>query len=739
MLPLKWQEGRQPRGLLCFSAAFFMMALTVTLLFIRVEPLLTVALVSAAAGCLYASVAVALLREQTRLFLPLFIGFLVGWLWCCGYLVLVWSPSQKWDMEVGTLRLEVDSYAEGNVSYGVVYGSVTHVDGVPCGCKAKVYLQDGSPAFVPGDVLTFEGSLYKAQREPERNLLQQVCFLTASQEGAVTCRPGEAMTLVRRATVLSHSIAEKAAELLPGEEGALLGALLSGRRDGFSDGFRRALSTSGTSHITAVSGLHVMTLAGILLWVLGKRIGLLTAVPVALVYAAVTGFSPSVVRAVILLLFWAASFWLKQEKDSLTSLAAALLVLIAWNPFSCISAGLLLSFSATLGLILLSAPLYEVLSKPFKGIKNRFWRRISHYVTSTTAASLAATVFTLPLNLLFFDTVPLLGVLSNLLILWALSSILVMGIIVLLAACLWMPAAQFLARWVLYWPLTWVVRVIRTVGNFQFAATDSANLLLAMVCLAALLSVLLWRGKALSGKQLILVCCAMLCAVAMFTTAERMVFGLLEVRNYGGQPVFLLRGEGMSLINTGASSDRVADAVGTAIDRWNAEELETVLCTSADYRTQSGLKAVTDMTPTGRIFLPSVDGTVPPFCKDKNINVFSSSGTVTVSGMTAQLMQGNETVYALRLLEDRFSLLCLCGLRADDALALTDSYSCQAGILVVDDGLANDWKTLYELCQRVRPEQILVITAGYSEHGDRFTGIPLTILERETMRFRFVR
>ena len=739
MLPLKWQEGRQPRGLLCFSAAFFMMALTVTLLFVRVESLLHVVLLSAAASCLYAAVVVAVVREHVRLFLSLFLGLLVGWLWCCGYLYTVWSPALHWNMESGTVRLETDTYAESNVSYGVVYGRVTHVDGVPCGRKAKVYLRDGSPDFAPGDVLVFEGTLQAVERQPDRNLLQQACFLTVSQDGPINWQPGACMNLLRRAAILSNTIAENAMKLLRGDEGALLGALLSGNRDGFSDEFDRALNTSGTRHITAVSGLHVMTLAGILLWVFGKRLGLLIAVPTAVVYAAVTGFTPSVVRAVILLLFWSASFWMKQEKDSLTALAAALVVLVGWNPFSCISSGLLLSFSATLGLILLSAPLYEVLSRPMKRVKYRLIGKTLHYLLATTAASLAATLFTMPLNLLFFDTVPLLGVLSNLLILWALSAILVLGIIVLLAALLWLPGAQFLANWVLYWPLTWVVRMIRLVGCWRFAATDSSNLFLAAVCLAALLAVLLWRGKLLPQKTLLLSCAVMLCAATVLTTAERMAFGLVEIHNYGNQPVFLLRGEGVSLINTGANPDRAAQAVGTALDRWNADALETILCTSDDYRSQGGLRSVTETAPFRRLLLPSADGTLPTVCADLNTSVFSASGTVTVSGVTAQLLQGNEDTFALRLISKRFSLLNLCGLKAADALSVTQAYPCEAGILVVDDGLANDWQVFYDLCQRIKPVQILVITGGYSEHGDRFAGIPLTLVERKVQRFRFVR
>ena len=490
MLHFKWQEGRQPRRLLCFSAAFFLMAVTLTLLFVRIESRTQLLLLSAFAGCFYAATAVAILRERWNLFGSLFLGLLVGWLWCCGTLFFAWDPAQNWDNTVGIVRLEVDSYAESNVSYGLVYGTVTHLDGQSCGQKAKVYLQDGSPEFQPGDVLLFEGSLYGAERILSRNLLQQKIFLVAKQKGPLQMEPDTQMTLLRRATVVSHDLAQRVLKVVPEDEGALLAALLSGHKESFSDDFDRALTASGARHITAVSGLHVMTLAGILLWVCGKRIGLLVALPVSVVYAAITGFSPSVVRAVILLLFWVDSFWLKREKDSLTALAAALLVLVAYNPFCCVSAGLLLSFSATLGLILLSAPLYEVLGKPLKYVKKPWLKKLFHYFAATTTASLAATIFTMPLSLLFFDTVPLLGILTNLLILWALSSILIVGVLILLVSCVWMPAGQFLADWVLYWPLTWIVRVIRTIGSWRFAATDSENLVLSIAWVCILISML---------------------------------------------------------------------------------------------------------------------------------------------------------------------------------------------------------------------------------------------------------
>ena len=739
MLPLQWQKGRQPHRLLCFSAAFFMVAVIFALLFVRVEELSQTMLLTGAAACFLAVLVVGVTQEDYGLFRSLFLGLLAGCLWCGGYSCLVWLPVQEYDGHTGEVRLELTEYAQSYTTYGVAYGVVTELDGEPCRLKVKAYLKDGSPDFAPGDVLTFTGELQAVERDLSRNLLQEGYFLTLSQESEAHVYPSEGLNLLRQMRILSRRITQRIGELLPGNEGALLSALLSGDREGFSDDFDRALTISGTRHITAVSGLHVTILAGILMRLLGKKAGLLVSVPAAVTYAAIVGFSPSVVRATILLVFWAAAFWLKQEKDSLTAMAAALLVLTAWNPFSALSTGLLLSFAATLGLILLSAPMNEGANQLLKTVKPKRLQRILHYVTGTVTATLAATVFTLPLNMLFFDTVPLLSLLSNLLILWAISLVMVLGIGILVISLFVPGAAVFLARWVVYWPLWWVVTVIQKIGTMRFAATDSANLLLAVCCLAALAAVLLWRGKLLSGKNLLAVVAVMICISSVFTAGERMLFGVVEIHNAGGQPVILLRSEGLSVLGCGAKSDIAAAAVDRAASRWNVAELETMLCTTGNYKSQSGLMGVLQRIPAERILLPSDDGLVSNVFSGVNVSTFTKSGTVTVSGVTIQLLRAGEETYALRLLANHFSLVSLCGLRTEEALTIVTESPCSADILLVDDRLANDWQVLLSLCEAVEPGQILVTSSGYSEHGESFGGIPLTLIDWGGVSFRFAR
>lgn len=53
----------------------------------------------------------------------------------------------------------------------------------------------------------------------------------------------------------SHFLREKIYSFIGGDEGGLIAALLTGNTDGISNIFKKALSLSGTSHITAVSGM----------------------------------------------------------------------------------------------------------------------------------------------------------------------------------------------------------------------------------------------------------------------------------------------------------------------------------------------------------------------------------------------------------------------------------------------------------------------------------------------------
>lgn len=110
-----------------------------------------------------------------------------------------------------------------------------------------------------------------------------------------------------------------------------------------------------------------------------------------------------------------------RRPDRLTTLAAAMLVVLALDPLQAWSAGFVLSFSAMLGITLLLPPLTRLFVRLFPyPEKSRPLRyalgRLGRGALSLTAVSLAAQVGVLLPTAAYFHQLPLYGVLINLLI-----------------------------------------------------------------------------------------------------------------------------------------------------------------------------------------------------------------------------------------------------------------------------------------------------------------------------------
>lgn len=182
-----------------------------------------------------------------------------------------------------------------------------------------------------------------------------------------------------------------------------LTAELTGDKSAMDDGDYLAMQETGLAHLFAVSGLHCAFLVTLLALLISRRQRLLCAVtiPLLLFYMVMVGMSPSVVRACIMQIFLLIAPLFRRGSDPLTSLAAALLVILLCNPFAAASVSLQLSFSATLGMVLLSPRLYKLLTGWYKG-KCRPLRTALCFVAANLSATLSAVVFTAPLTAWYF-------------------------------------------------------------------------------------------------------------------------------------------------------------------------------------------------------------------------------------------------------------------------------------------------------------------------------------------------
>jgi competence protein ComEC len=186
---------------------------------------------------------------------------------------------------------------------------------------------------------------------------------------------------------------------LPPASAALLAGLLLGDRTALpaaiDAGFRRA----GVYHVLAVSGFNVAILAGATFALLSLvRFPRRAAAAVALVvvggFAAVVGPQPSVLRAAIMATLVLGALLIERDASVLNSLALAALVILALRPGDLHDPGFQLSFAATAGIVVAPLP---------RGV-----------VAGAIAVSLAAELAVLPITLVHFNQMSVVGPLANL-------------------------------------------------------------------------------------------------------------------------------------------------------------------------------------------------------------------------------------------------------------------------------------------------------------------------------------
>ncbi|MDR1495341.1 MAG: ComEC family competence protein, partial [Clostridiales Family XIII bacterium] len=150
---------------------------------------------------------------------------------------------------------------------------------------------------------------------------------------------------------LKYSFLERALTAMPEEEYGLFAGMMFGGSSEMDEESYDLFRRNGVAHILSVSGLHVAIVYAFLNMLLGRRktLAVYAAVAAALIcYAAMSEFSPSVVRAVTMIGLHIASKVLSLRYDLLTGTMAAAFIMLLVNPLDLMSVGFRLSFIAVL-------------------------------------------------------------------------------------------------------------------------------------------------------------------------------------------------------------------------------------------------------------------------------------------------------------------------------------------------------------------------------------------------------
>lgn len=161
---------------------------------------------------------------------------------------------------------------------------------------------------------------------------------------------------------------------LKGEEFEVAAAILLGYDQLLQPHVRQNYVAAGVIHVLCVSGMHVGIIYLVLSFLLGflnrvrygKRIKHLLILILIWCYALLTGLSPSVLRASVMISFFIIAGIMGREYDNYNLLAASAFFLLVFNPLFIFNVGFQLSYAAVLGILTFYFPLYRSIYFKYK-------------------------------------------------------------------------------------------------------------------------------------------------------------------------------------------------------------------------------------------------------------------------------------------------------------------------------------------------------------------------------------
>lgn len=286
--------------------------------------------------------------------------------------------------------------------------------------------------------------------------------------------------------VRSH-LTEKLQTALSGETLGVAVALLLGDKQLLTNEVRSSFSNAGAMHVLAVSGLHVGIVLYILMFILGrftrfisKRNAVLISILIIWMYAAVTGFSPSVLRASFMFSILAIAQISGRTKNPMNVLFFSAFVLLIFQPLWVYDIGFQLSYLAMIGIFILYIPISKLFYFKSKWL-TKIWQG--------TAVGLAAQMFTVPLTLYYFHQFPNYFILTNVGMMFFAGVVLGLGLFFF--AISWSSVLAFVAGNLLKIGLIGMVFFVQWIDGIPFSVATGFQLSFGLLCLIYLLLILL--------------------------------------------------------------------------------------------------------------------------------------------------------------------------------------------------------------------------------------------------------
>jgi len=257
--------------------------------------------------------------------------------------------------------------------------------------------------------------------------------------------------ILQYAKTISLKSKEKIETIFDEEKASILKGLLLGEKGDIEEEVKENFQIANISHVLAISGMHIGYLILGLQVLLKNRIGKkktkIVTIVILVFYTFMTGFSPSIVRAVVMGMITIGGGLFNRKSDVWNSIAISLLGILFYNPFLILNVGFQLSYLGTIGIILFQPTILKIFetNQSKKKLKSKRKSKMLEKGKEIIAVSLSAQIMILPILLYHFNIFGIYFLITNLLVSLVIGPILIMGFFCIILSFIFISIAKLLA------------------------------------------------------------------------------------------------------------------------------------------------------------------------------------------------------------------------------------------------------------------------------------------------------
>ena len=361
-------------------------------------------------------------------------------------------------------------------------------------------------------------------------------------------------------------ITEQIKSYLPQYNAGFLLGMLFGDKSDLDGDIINDFRATGIAHLLAVSGLHTSTWCAYIIFFLKlfkikEKSRNIFCLSFLVLLCIVSAFTPSVLRASIMMAVVLLAPFFNEQQDPLNSLGFSVAILTLHNPYIITSVSFLLSVSATFG-VLFSLSIYAKIQYKFAKIKTNALKKATEYLVNNFITAAFTGLFTLPFTTYFFGVFSTLSPITNILCVkpafWSLLS----GVIATAVSFIPHNITQLLAIFIFKISTiiaNFVTGIANTLEKFKFCTlpVHKEYFLLSVILIAFVLIltfIIYKQPKNKIEKAAIVSLCFSILAAGIIVPCTQLLPATLYVTNVEkGVNITLRQGLKYAHINCGAS------------------------------------------------------------------------------------------------------------------------------------------------------------------------------------------